>query len=185
MIQQSHSWAYIQKNKSSNLNRCIHPKTKTKYLIKLNHSIWPHHFMANWRGESGSSLGSKITADGDSSHEISILLLSGRKAMKNPDSVLKNKDIILPIKVHILKAMVFPIVMYGSESWTLKKADRQRINAFKLWCWCRLLRLSWTARRSNQSILKEINCEYSLEGLMLKLKLQYFGHLMWTANSLE
>ena len=122
--------------------------------------------------------GSKITADGDCSHEIKRCLLLGRKVMTNLDSILKSRDITLLTKVCIVKAMVFPVVMYGCESWTLKKAEHQRIDAFELWCWKRLLRVSWTARRSNQSILKEISPEYSLEGLMLKLKLQYFGHLM-------
>ena len=122
--------------------------------------------------------GSKITADGDCSHEIKRHLLLGRKAMTNLDSILKNRDITLPAKVCLVKAMVFPVVMYGCESWTIKKAEHQRIDAFELWCWRRLLRVPWTARRSNQSILKEISPEYSLEGLMLKLKLQYFGHLM-------
>ena len=130
-------------------------------------------------------LGSKITADGDCSCEIKRRLLLGRKAMTNLDGVLKSKDITLPKKVHIVKAMVFPIVMYGCENWTIKKADYQRIDAFELWCWRRLLRVPWTARRSNQSILKEINPEYSLEGLMLKLKLQCFGHLMKGTDSLE
>ena len=129
--------------------------------------------------------GSKITADGDCSHEIKRCLLLGRKAMTNLDSILKSRDITLPIKVHLVKAMVFPIVMYGCESWTVKKAERQRINAFELWCWRRLLRVPWTARRSNQSILKEISPHCSLEGLMLKLKLQYFGHLMLRVDSLE
>ena len=123
-------------------------------------------------------LGSKITVDGDCSHEIKRHLLPGRKAMTNLDSILKSRDITLPTKVPIVKAMVFPVVMYGCEGWTIKKAERQRIDAFKLWCWRRLLRVPWTARRSNQFILKEISPEYSLEGLMLKLKLQYFGHLM-------
>ena len=123
-------------------------------------------------------LGSKITADGDCSHEIKRRLLLGRKAMTNLDSILKSRDITLPTKVCLVKAMVFPVVMYGCESWTIEKAERQRIDAFELWCWTRLLRVPWTARRSNQSILKEINAKYSLEGLMLKLKLQYFGHLM-------
>ena len=112
-------------------------------------------------------------------------LLLGRKAMTNLDSILKSRDITLPTKVHIVKAMVFPVAMYGCESWTIKKAECRRIDAFELWCWRRLLRVPWTARRSSQSILKEINPEYSLEGLMLKLKFQYFGHLMWRANSLE
>ena len=130
-------------------------------------------------------LGSKITADSDCSHKIKRHLLLGRKAMKNLDSVRKSRDIILPTKVHIVKAMVFPVVMYGCESWTIKKAEHQTIDAFELWCWRRLLKVPWTARRSDQSILKEINPEYSLEGLMLKLKLQYFGHLMRRADSLE
>ena len=124
------------------------------------------------------SLGSKITTDGDCSHEIKRRLLLGRKVMTNLDSILKSRDIILPTKIHLVKAMVFPVVMYGCESWTVKKAECQRIDAFELWCWRRLLRVPWTARRSNQSILKEISPEYSLERLMLKLKLQYFGHLM-------
>ena len=123
-------------------------------------------------------LGSKITADGDCSHEFKIHLLLGRKVMTNLDSILKSSDITLPTRVRLVKAMVFPVVMYGCESWTIQKAECQRIDAFKLWCWRRLLRVSWTARRSNQSILKEISPEYTLEGLMLKLKLQYFGHLM-------
>ena len=122
--------------------------------------------------------GSKITADGDCSHEIKRRLLLGRKIMTNLDSVFKSRDITLPTKVRLVKAMVFPVVMYGCENWTLKKAERRRIDAFELWCWRRLLRVPWTARRSNQSILKEISPGYSLEGLMLKLKLQYFGHLM-------
>ena len=129
--------------------------------------------------------GSKTTADGDCSHEIKRRLLLGRKVMTNLDSILKSRDITLPTKVCLVKAMVFPVVMYGYESWTIKKAERQRTDAFELWCWRRLLRIPWTARRSNQSILKEISPEYSLEGLMLKLKLQYFGHLMWRTDSLE
>ena len=129
--------------------------------------------------------GSKITADGDCSHEIKTHLLLGRKVMTNLDSILKSRDIILPTKVRLVKAMVFPVVMYGYESWTVKKADRQRIDAFELWCWRRLLRVPWTARRCNQSILKEISPEYSLEGLMLKLKLHYSGHLMQRTDSFE
>ena len=128
---------------------------------------------------------SKITADGDCSHEIKRCLLLERKAMTNPDSVLKIKDIVLPTNVCIVKAMVFPVVMYGCESWTIKKAEHQRTDAFEVWCWRSLLRIPWTARRSNLSILKEISPEYSLEGLMLKLKLQYFGYLMQRTNSLE
>ena len=123
-------------------------------------------------------LGSKITADGDCSHEIKRPLLLGIKVMTNLDSIFKSRGITLPTKVHLVKAMVFPVIMFGCESWTVKKAEHQRIDAFELWCWRRLLRLPWTARRSNQSILKEISPECSLEGLMLKLKLQYFGHLM-------
>ena len=126
--------------------------------------------------------GSKITADGDCSHEIERHLLLGRKAMTNLHSVLKSRDITLPTKVCLVKAMVFPVVMYGGESWTIKKAECRRIDAFELWCWRRLLRVPWTARRSNQSILKEISPEYPLEGLMLKLKLQSFGHLMRRAH---
>ena len=123
-------------------------------------------------------LGSKITADGDYSHEIKRHLLLGRKLMTNPDSIFKSKDMTLSTKVHLVKAMVFPVVMYGCESWTMMKAEHQRIDAFELWCWRRLLRVPWTARRSNQSILKEIGTGCSLEGMMLMLKLQYFGHLM-------
>ena len=127
--------------------------------------------------------GSKITADGDCSHEIERCLLLGRKAMTKLDSILKSRDITLPRKVHLVKAMVFPVVMYGCESWTIKKSEHQRIDTFELWCWRRLLRVPWTARRSNESILKEISPEYSLEGLMLKL--QYFGHLMRRVDSFE
>ena len=123
-------------------------------------------------------LGSKITANGDCSHEIKRHLLLGRKATINLDSILKSRDITLPTKVHLVKAMVFPVVMYGCESWTIKKAECWRMDAFELWCWRRLLRVPWTAKRSNQSILKEISPGCSLEGLILKLKLQYFGHLM-------
>ena len=127
----------------------------------------------------------KITADGDCSHEIKRHLLLGRKFMTYLDCILKSKDITLPKKICLVKAVVFPIVMYGCESWIIKKAEHQRINAFELWCWRRLLRVPWTARRSNQSILKQISPEYSLEGLKLKLKLQYFGQLMWRTDSLE
>ena len=129
--------------------------------------------------------GTKITADSDCSHEIKRCLLLGRKVMTNLDSILKSRDITLPTKVHLVKAIVFPVVMYGCESWTIKKAECWRIDAFELWCWRRLLRVLWTARRSNQFILKEINPGCSLEGLMLKLKLQYFGHLMRRADSPE
>ena len=129
--------------------------------------------------------GSKITDDGDCSHKIKRHFLLKRKAMTNLDSILKSRDITLPTKVRLVKAMVFPVVMYGCESWTIKEAEHRRIDAFELWCWRRLLRVPWTARRSNQSILKEINPEYSLEGQILKLKLQYSGHLMQRFDSLE
>ena len=143
--------------------------------------------MANRWGNSGNSdrlyfLGSKIIADGDCSHEIKRHLLLGRKAMTNLDSILKSRDSILPTKSHLVKAMVFPVVMYGSKTWTIKKAEHWRIDAFEVWCWRRLLRVPWTSRRSNQSILKKTSPEYSLEGLMLKLKLQYFSHLKWGAD---
>ena len=146
--------------------------------------------MGNRWGNSGNSVrlyfvGSKITADGDWSHEFKRHFLLGRKVMTNLDSILKNRDIPLPTKVHVVKAMVFPVVMYGCESWTLKKTEHWRTDAFELWCWRRLLRVTWTARTSNQSILKEISAECSLEELMLKLKLQYFGHLMRRSGSLE
>ena len=130
-------------------------------------------------------LGSKIIADGDCSHEIKRRLFRGRKVVTNLDNILKSRDIILSTKVHLVKAVVFPLVMYGGERWTIKKAEGQRIDAFELWCWRKLLRVPWTARRCNQSILKEINPGCSLEGLMLKLKLQYFGHLMQRVDSLE
>ena len=149
--------------------------------------------ITSWQidGETGETVsdfifgGSKITVDGDCSHEIKRRLLLGRKFMTNLDSILKSRDITLPTKVHLVNTTVFPVVMYGCESWTVKKAELQRIDAFELWCWRRLLRVPWTARRSNQSILKEISPGCSLEGLMLKLKLQYFGHLMWSVDSLE
>ena len=139
--------------------------------------------MTNRWGNNGSSNriyfgGSKITVDGDCSHEIKRRLLLGRKVMTNLDSIFKSRDITLPTKVHLVKAMVFPLVMYKCESWTMKKAEHRRIDAFELWCWRRLLRVPWTGRRSNQSILKEISLGCSLEELMLKLKLQYFGHMM-------
>ena len=146
--------------------------------------------MANrWENNKNSDTlyfgGSKITADGDCSHEIIRHLLLGRKVMTNLDSILKSRDITLLAKVQLVKAMFFPVVIYGCESWTVKKAECWRIDAFELWCWKRLLRVPWTTRRSNQSILKEISPECSLEGLMLKLKLQYFGHLMQRTDSLE
>ena len=138
-----------------------------------------------WKLSDFIFLGSKITVDGDGSHEIKRLLLLGRKVMTNLDSVLKSRDMTLPTKVHLVKAMVFPVVMYGCESWIIKKAENPRVDAFELWCWRRLLRVPWTARRSNLSILKEISPGYSLEELMLKLKLQYFGHLMRRADSFQ
>ena len=146
--------------------------------------------MANRRGKDGSNdifflLDSKITAYGDCSHEIRRRLLLGRKVVTNLDSVLTSRDITLLTKVHIVKALVFPVVMYDCDSWTIKKAEHQRIDASELWCWRRLLKVPWTGRRLNQSILREINPEYSLEGVMLKLKLQYFGHLMQSVDSLE
>ena len=146
--------------------------------------------MANIWGNNGNSEdfilgGSKVTEDGDCSHEIQRCLLLGRKAITNLDSILKSRDTTLSTNVHLVKAMVFPVVMCGCESWTMKKGDRWRIDAFELWCWRRLLRVPWTARRSNQSNLKDISPEYSLEGLIPKLKLQYFGHVMWRTDSLE
>ena len=147
--------------------------------VYLDFSVW-------WHGKTWTNILAKpITADGDCIHEIKRHLLLGRKVMTNLDCIFKSRDITLPTKVRLVKAMVFPVVMYGCESWTIKKAERQRIDAFELWCWRRLLRVSWTASRSNQSILKEISPGCSLEGLMLKLKLQYFGHLMQSADSLE
>ena len=136
-----------------------------------------------WKQWEFSFLGSKITADGDCSHEIKRCLLLGRKIMTNLDSIFESRDITLPTNIRLVKAMVFPVVMYGCESWTVKKAVRRRIDALELWCWRRLLRVPWTTRRSNQSVLKEVNHKYSLEGLMLKL--QYYGHLNWRASLLE
>ena len=163
---------------------------KAQHSENEDHGIRSHQFMGNRWGNSGNSvrlyfLGSKITADGDCKHEIKRRLLLGRKVMTNLDSILKSRDITLPAKVHLVKAMVFPVVMYGCESWTVKKAEHRRIDVFELWCWRRLLRVPWSARRSNQSILKEIIPGCSLEGMMLKLKLQYFGHLMRRVDSLE
>ena len=163
---------------------------KNLFAAIEKHGIWSHHFMTNRWGDSGNSVrlilgGSKITADGDCSHEIKICLLLGRKVMTNLDSILKSRDITLPTKVCLVKAMVFPVVMYGCESWTVKKAEHQKIDDFELWYWRKLLRVPWTARRSNQSILKEVSPGCSLEGLRLKLKLQYFGHLKQRVDSLE
>ena len=175
----------------------VNKETDVKYLVSANAvkelNIQKTKIMASgpitsWQidGETVADfifLGSKITADGDCSHEIKRRLLLGRKVMTNLDIILKSRDITLPTKVRLVKAMVFPVVMYGCVSWTVKKAERQRIDAFELWCWRRLLRVPWTARRSNQSILKEISPGCSLEGLMLKLNLQHFGHLMRRADS--
>ena len=140
-------------------------------------------FLFSQRRDSPSV--SLLWVDGDCSHEIKRRLLLGRKVMTNLDSIFKSRDITLPTKVYLVKAMVFPVVMYGCDSWSIKKAKCQRLDAFELWCWRRLLRVPWAARKSNQSILKEMSPEYSVEGLMLKLKLQYFGHMMWTADSFE
>ena len=151
----------------------MHFKYKYRCLCRWGNSCWLYFWV------------SKIIADGDCSHEIKRYLLLGRKLMTNLDSILKTRDVTLPTKVHLVKAMVFPVVMHGCDSWTVKRAEHRRIDAFELWCWIRLLRVPWTARRSNQSILKEISPGCSLEGLMLNLKLQYFGHLMKRADSLE
>ena len=161
-------------------------KSGLKLSVQKNKKIMASSSITSWQidGEAMETVtdfifwGSKITADGDCSHEIKRHLLLERKVMTNLDSILKSRDITLPTKVHLVKAMVFPVVRYGCENWTTKKAEHQRIDAFELWCWRRLLRIPWTVRRSNQSIFKEISPKYSLEGLMLKLKLQNFGHLM-------
>ena len=163
---------------------------KSSTFRKRRSCIWSHHFKANRWGNSGNSdrlifLGSKITADGECSLEIKRHLLLERKGMTNLDSILKSRDITLPTKVGLVKAMVFLVVMYGCESWTVKKAESWKIDAFEPWCWRRLLRVPWTERRSNQSILKEISPEYSLERLMLKLKFQYFGYLTWRTDTSE
>ena len=163
---------------------------KAQQSENKENGIWSHHFMANRWGNSGNNgwlyfWGSKISAVGDCSHEIKGCLLLGRKVMTNLDSIFKSRDITLSTKVRLVKAMIFPVVIYGCESWTIKKAEHRRIDAFELWCWRRLLRVPWTARRSNWSTLKQISPGCSLEGLMLKLKLQYFGHLMWRADSFE
>ena len=158
---------------------------KTKIMASIPNTSWKIDGETVETVSDFIFLGSKITADGDCSHEIKKHLLLGRKVVANLDSIFKSRDITLPTKVHLVKAMVFPVVMYGCERWMIMKAEHRRIDAFELWCWKWLLRVPWTARRSNQSILKEISAKYSLEGLMLLLKLQYFGHLMWRTNSLE
>ena len=158
---------------------------KTKIMASSTFTSCPMHGETMETEKDFILLGSKVTADGDCSHEIKQCLLLGKKAVINLDSILKSRDITLPTKVCLVKAMVFPVVMYECESWTIKKAECRRIDAFERWCWRRLLRVLWTVRRSNQSILKEISHECSLQGLMLKLKLQYCGHLMWRIDSLE
>ena len=160
-------------------------KCKTKIMVSGPITSWQIDGETVETVADFSFLGSKITADGDCSHEIKRRLLLGRKVMTNLDNILKSRDITLPAKVCLVKAMVFPVVMYGCESWTIKKAEHRRIGAFEVWCWRRLLRVPWTARSSNQSILKEISLGCSLEGLVLKLKLQYFGHLMQRVDSFE
>ena len=160
---------------------------KTQHSENKDHGIWFHHFMSNrWgKNENNERLyfgGVQDTVDGDCSHEIKRCLLLGRKAMINLDSILKSRDIILLPKVHLVKPMIFPGVMYGCESWTIKKAEHERIDAIELWCWKRLLRVPWTAKRSNHSILKEISPEHSLEELILKLKVPYFGHHLVDAD---
>jgi len=157
--------------------QCLFNIQKTKIMASGPITSWQIDGK-QWKQWQALFWGLQITADGDCSHEIKRRLFLGRKVMTNLDSMLKSRDITLPTKVRLVKAIVFPVVMYGCESWTIKKAEHRGIDAFELWCWKTLLRVPWTARRSNQSILKEINSEYSLEGLMFKLKLQYFGHLM-------
>ena len=158
---------------------------KTKIMVSGPITLWQTDRETLETATDFISLGSKTTADGDCSHEIKRCLLLGRKVMTNLDSIFKSRDMTLPTKIHLVKAMVFPVVMYGCDSWTIKKAECRRIDAFELWCWRRLLRVPWTVRISNQSILKVISPEYSLEGLMLKPNLQYFGHLMQRTDSSE
>ena len=177
----------------SYLGQGVSPHRCPSWPWMWSSSSWPSSPITSWQidGETMETmwdfiiLGSKITAGGDCSHEIERRFLLGRKVMTKLDNILKSRDITLPTKVHLVKAMVFPVVKYGCESWTIKKAECRRTDAFELWHHRRLLRVPWTARRSNQSILKEISPEYSLEGLMLKLKLQYFGHLLWRTDSFE
>ena len=174
-----------EESEKAGLKLGIKKKTKTKIMVSSSITSLQKDGETMETVTGFIFLGSTITADSDCSHEIKRRLLLGRKVMTNLDSILKSKDITLPTKVHLVKAMVFPVVMYGGESWTVKKAQHRRIDAFELWCWRRLLRVPWTARRSNQSIIKEISPGCSLEGMMLKLKLQYFGHLMRRVDSLE
>ena len=175
-------WKWKRRVKKTGLKLNIQ---KTKIMASSPITLWQIDGETMETERDSFLGGSKITEDGDCNHEIKIHLLLGRKAMTGLDSILKNRDITLLTKVHLVKAMVFPGVMYGCESWTIKKAEHWRIDAFELWYWRRLLRVPWTARRSNQSILKEISPEHSLEGLMLKLKLQYFGHLIQRTDLLE
>ena len=177
-------------HRDSNGNGWVIMSTLRKLKTKLRTKVMASETITSWQidGETVKDFilrGSKITADGDCSHEIKRRLLLRRKAVTDLDSILKSRDITLPTKAHLVKVMIFPVVMYGCESWTIKKAECWRIDAFELWCWRRLLKVPWTARRSNQSILKEISLKYFLEGLMLKLKLQYFVHLMQITDSLE
>ena len=176
----------LDKGKRGELKNCL----KIQYSKNEDHSIWSYHFIAKRWGKCENGIrfdfmGFKINTDHDYSHEIKRCLLLGRTVITHLDSILKNRDITLLAKVHLVKAMVFPLLMYESESWVIKKAESQKINTSELWQWRRLLRVPWTARRSNQSIPKKISPEYLLEGLMLKLKLQYFGHLTWRDVSLE
>ena len=176
----------LRKVKEESEKACLKPKIqKTKIMASGSITSWQIDGETMETVTDFIFLGSKFTADGNCSHDIKRCLLLGRKDMTNLDSILKSRDITLPSKVHLAKAKVFPVVMYGCESWTIKKDEHRRIDVSELWCWRRLLRVPWTARKSNQSTLKEISAEYSLEGLMLKLKLQYFGHLMQRIDSLE
>ena len=187
------NWTELKEELKSLLMRIKEESEKAGLKLniqKTDHGIQSHHFMAAWwrQVEAVTNFiffGSKITVDSDYSHKIKRCLLLGKKANTNLDSVLKSRDITLLTKVHIIRAMVFPVVMYRYECWTIKKAEHQRSNTFQLWCWRRLLRVPWSTRKSNQSTLKDISPDCSLEGLMLKLKLQYFGHLRWRADSLE
>ena len=181
-------YAILHRKQITNKDLLYSTWLKAQHSENEDHGIWSHHFMGNRCGKSGNSVRlfwEAPKSDGDCSHEIKRRLLLGRKVMPNLDSIFRSRDITLSTKVCLVKAMVFPVVMYGCESWTVKKAEHRRIDAFELWCWRRLLRVPWTARRCNQSILKEISPGCSLEGLMLKLKLQYFGHLMQRADSFE
>ena len=182
-ISSSNAWKW--KRRVKNWLKTQHSKKKKKIMASSPITSWQIDGETKGIVRDFIFLGSKITVHGDCSHEIKRHLLLGRKAMTNLDSILKSRDITLPTKVHLVKAMVFPVVMYGCESWIIRKAERRRTDGFELWCWRRVLRVPWTARRSNQSVLKDMSPEYSSEGLMLKLKLQNFGHMMWRTNSFE